>query len=260
MRGARGRERIIGSLEVLTMFRTGNPALKESTFRGVARAVGEEAMTLQGTVNKTGISLLILMAAAAFVWNSSTPQPFILLGLVGGLVTALVTIFKNTAAPYTTPLYAAFEGLLLGGLSLVFEARYHGIVINAVALTFGTLFVLLAAYSTGLIRPSENFKLGIVAATGAVALLYLGSMVMGFFGRSVPFIHDSGPIGIAFSLFVVGLAALNLVLDFDFIERGAEMGAPKYMEWVGAFGLLVTLVWLYMEILRLLAKMQDRRR
>jgi uncharacterized YccA/Bax inhibitor family protein len=260
MRGGTGRERIIDLLEVSTMFRTGNPALKESTFRGVTRAIGEEAMTLQGTVNKTGISLLILMAAAAFVWNSSIPQPFILLGLVGGLVTALITIFKNTAAPYTTPLYAAFEGLLLGGLSLLFEARYHGIVINAVGLTFGTLAVLLAVYSTGLIRPSENFKLGIVAATGAIALLYLVSMVMGFFGRSVPFIHDSGPIGIAFSLFVVGLAALNLVLDFDFIERGAAMGAPKYMEWVGAFGLLVTLVWLYMEMLRLLAKMQDRRR
>jgi uncharacterized YccA/Bax inhibitor family protein len=242
------------------MFRTGNPALKESTFRGFTRAFGEEAMTLQGTVNKTGISLLVLLAAAAFVWNSSVPAPFILLGLVGGLVTALVTVFKRTAAPYTVPLYAAFEGLLLGGLSLVFEARYPGIVINAVGLTFGTLAVLLTVYSTGMIRPSENFKLGIVAATGAIALLYLVSMVMGFFGKGIPFIHDSSPIGIAFSLFVVGLAALNLVLDFDFIERGAAAGAPKYMEWVGAFGLLVTLVWLYMEILRLLAKMQDRRR
>jgi uncharacterized YccA/Bax inhibitor family protein len=242
------------------MLRTGNPALKESTFRGVSRAVGEEAMTLQGTVNKTGISLLILLAAAAFVWNRANPQPFVLIGLVGGLVTALVTIFKNTAAPVTTPLYAAFEGLLLGGVSFMFEARYPGIVVNAVALTFGTLAVLLFAYSSGLIRPSENFKLGIVAATGAVALLYLVSMVLGFFGKSIPFIHDSGPIGIAFSLFVVGLAALNLVLDFDFIERGAAMGAPKYMEWVGAFGLLVTLVWLYLEILRLLAKLQDRRR
>jgi uncharacterized YccA/Bax inhibitor family protein len=246
--------------EVATMFRTGNPALKESTFRGVGRAVGEGAMTVQGTVNKTGLSLLILIAAAAFVWNSSVPQPFVLLGLLGGLVTALVTIFKPAASPYTTPLYAAFEGLLLGGLSLVFEARYPGIVINAVGLTFGTLAVMLAAYSSGLIRPSENFKLGIVAATGGVAVLYLVSMVMGFFGKSIPFIHDSGPIGIAFSLFVVGLAALNLVLDFDFIERGAAMGAPRYMEWFGAFGLLVTLVWLYMEILRLLAKMQDRRR
>jgi uncharacterized YccA/Bax inhibitor family protein len=244
----------------MTMLRTGNPTLKESTFRGVTRAFGEEAMTLQGTVNKTGLSLLILLAAAALVWNSSTPQPFVLLGLVGGLVTALVTVFKPTAAPVTTPLYAAFEGLLLGGLSLVFEARYPGIVINAVGLTLGTLAVLLLAYSSGLIRPSENFKLGVVAATGAVALLYFVSMVMGFFGKTIPFIHDSGPIGIGFSLFVVGLAALNLVLDFDFIERGAAMGAPKYMEWFGAFGLLVTLVWLYVEILRLLAKLQDRRR
>jgi uncharacterized YccA/Bax inhibitor family protein len=242
------------------MFRTGNPALKESTFRGVPRAIGEEAMTLQGTVNKTGLSLLVLLAAAAFVWNSDNPQPFILIGLVGGLVTALVTVFKNRAAPVTTPLYAAFEGLLLGGISMMFEARYPGIVINAVGLTFGTLAVLLVAYSSGLIRPSENFKLGVFAATGAVALLYLVSMVLGFFGKSIPFIHDAGPIGIAFSLFVVGLAALNLVLDFDFIERGAAAGAPKYMEWVGAFGLLVTLVWLYLEILRLLAKLQDRRR
>lgn len=242
------------------MFRTGNPALKESTFRGLTRAQGEAAMTLQGTVNKTGISLLILLGAAAFVWNSSVPQLFIIVGLVGGLIAALVTVFKPTAAPITTPIYAAFEGLLLGGLSLFFEQRYPGIVINAVALTFGTLAVLLAVYSTGLIRPSENFKLGIFAATGAVGVLYLVSMVMGFFGKSIPFIHDSGPIGIGFSLFVVGLAALNLVLDFDFIERGAASGAPKYMEWFGAFGLLVTLVWLYLEILRLLAKLQDRRR
>jgi len=242
------------------MFRTGNPALKESAFRGEARAYGDEAMTVNGTVNKTGVALLILLAAAAFVWNSETPQPFILVGLVGGLVAALVTVFKRTAAPYTVPVYAAFEGLLLGGLSVTFEQRYPGIVINAVALTFGTLAVLLAAYSTGLIRPSEKFKLGVFAATGAVALLYLVSMVMGFFGTSIPFIHDSGPIGIGFSLFVVGLAALNLVLDFDFIERGAAAGAPRYMEWFGAFGLLVTLVWLYLEILRLLAKLQDRRR
>ena len=242
------------------MFRTGNPALKESTFRGMTRAQGEGAMTLQGTVNKTGLSLLILLAAAAFVWNSSVPMPFMFVGLIGGLITALVTVFKPTASPITTPLYAAFEGLLLGGLSMVFEQRYPGIVINAVALTFGTLAVLLAVYSTGLIRPSENFKLGIFAATGAIGVLYLVSMVMGFFGKSIPFIHDSGPIGIGFSLFVVGLAALNLVLDFDFIERGAASGAPKYMEWFGAFGLLVTLVWLYLEILRLLAKLQDRRR
>ena len=242
------------------MFRTGNPALKESTFRGVPRVASGEAMTLQGTVNKTGLSLLILIAAAAFVWNSPVYQPFVFVGLIGGLVMALITIFRNTAAPWTTPLYALFEGLLLGGISKMFELQYPGIVINAVGLTFGTLAALLALYSTGLIRPSENFKLGIFAATGAIALLYLVSMVMGFFGRSIPFIHDSGPIGIAFSVFVVGIAALNLVLDFDFIERGAAGGAPKYMEWVGAFGLIVTLVWLYLEMLRLLGKLQGRDR
>lgn len=245
------------------MLRTSNPALKETTFRGLPRAMAGETMTLQGTVNKTGIALLILLGAAAFVWNTEVFQPFILIGLVGGLVTALVTIFKNTAAPFTTPLYAAFEGLLLGGISKMFEMQYPGIVINAVALTFGTLAALLAAYSTGIIRPSENFKLGIFAATGGIALLYMVTMGLGFFGVRVPYIHDSSPIGIAFSVFVVIIAALNLVLDFDFIERGAEAGVPRYMEWVGAFGLLVTLVWLYLEILHLLAKLQgggrDRR-
>ena len=245
------------------MLRTSNPALKETTFRGLPRAMEGQAMTLQGTVNKTGISLLILLAAAAFVWQSAVVQPFILIGLIGGLVTAVVTIFKNTAAPFTTPLYAAFEGLLLGGISKMFEMQYPGIVINAVALTFGTLAALLAAYSTGIIRPSENFKLGIFAATGGIALLYMATIVLGFFGVRVPYIHDSSPIGIAFSAFVVVIAALNLVLDFDFIERGAEAGAPKYMEWLGAFGMLVTLVWLYLEILHLLAKLQgggrDRR-
>ncbi|PYQ23818.1 MAG: hypothetical protein DMF79_03045, partial [Acidobacteria bacterium] len=172
---------------------------------------------------------------------------------------ALVTAFKPAFSPVTTPIYAALEGLFLGGVSGLYELRYPGIVMNAVGLTFGCLAALLAAYSSGLIRPSENFKLGIVAATGGIALLYLVSMGLGFFGKSIPFIHDSGPIGIAFSVFVVGLAALNLVLDFDFIEDGARRGAPKYMEWYGAFGLLVTLVWLYLEILRLLAKLQNRK-
>jgi uncharacterized YccA/Bax inhibitor family protein len=246
----------------MAMFRSGNPALRDDTFRAAGRAFGPEAMTLQGTVNKTGIALLILLAAAAFVWNMepATASVFILLGLVGGLVAALVTVFKKTAAPYTVPVYAAFEGLLLGGISAMYEQRYEGIVINAVGLTFGTLAALLLAYRAGLVRATENFKLGIFAATGGICLVYLVSMVMGFFGRTIPYIHESGTIGIGFSLVVVVIAALNLVLDFDFIERGAEMGAPRYMEWVGAFGLLVTLIWLYLEMLRLLAKLQDRRR
>lgn len=246
------------------MFRSGNPALKAETFTSVGRQFGAATMTIEGSVNRTGFALVILIACAALQWNQALGEglfyPLMLVGLVGGFVTALVTVFKKEWAPVTTPLYAALEGLMLGGLSLQFEARYPGIVINAVGLTLGTLAALLLAYKSGLIRASENFKLGIVAATGGIAILYLVSMVLGFFGKSIPFIHGSGPIGIGFSLVVVVIAALNLVLDFDFIENGAAAGAPKYMEWYAAFGLLVTLVWLYLEMLRLLSKLQDRRR
>jgi len=245
------------------MLRTGNPTLKAETFSSVVRATGEESMTVAGTVNKTGISLVILLGFAAMAWNGVLGEaagPALWVGLLGGLAVALVTVFKKEWAPVTTPLYAALEGMLLGCVSLVFEQRYPGIVFNAVGLTFGVLAALLAAYSSGLIRPSENVKLGIVAATGGIGLVYLVSMGLGFFGKSIPFIHDSGPIGIGFSLLVVGIAAMNLVLDFDFIETGAQRGAPKYMEWYGAFGLLVTLVWLYLEILRLLAKLQGKGR
>ncbi len=245
------------------MFRSGNPALRADTFQTGVRTLGGEAMTLDGAVNKTGISLVILIACAALQWNQVFGQlaPLVMvLGVFGGFVLALATMFRKDWAPVTTPLYAAFEGLLLGGLSLTFEARYPGIVMNAVGLTFGTLAVLLLLYRARLVQATDNFKLGVFAATGGIALLYLVSMVMGLFGFRVPFIHDSGPIGILFSLAVVAIAALNLVLDFDFIERGAATGAPKYMEWYAAFGLLVTLVWLYLEMLRLLAKLQDRRR
>jgi len=172
---------------------------------------------------------------------------------------AIATVFKKTWAPVTTPAYAVLEGLALGGISLGFEARYPGLVSQAVFLTFGTLGALLMAYRSGLVKATENFKLGIFAATGGIALVYLVSMVLGIFGKSIPMIHSSGTVGIVFSLVVVGVAALNLVLDFDFIEQGAAQGAPKYMEWYGAFGLLVTLVWLYLELLRLLSKLQDRR-
>jgi uncharacterized YccA/Bax inhibitor family protein len=246
------------------MFRSSNPALKAETFRGVARVRGDEAMTVTGTVNKAGLSLLILMATAALVWNGGLPAPLLIpamyAGLVGGVVIALVNVFKPQAAPITTPLYAIFEGVVLGVISLVFNVRYPGIAFSATALTIGTLAAMLLAYRAGVIRATEKTKLAIVAATGAIALVYLASMVVGFFGGRIPMIHDSGIVGIGFSLVVVAVAALNLVLDFDFIERGAQSGAPKYMEWYGAFALLVTLVWLYLEILRLLSKLQDRRR
>jgi uncharacterized YccA/Bax inhibitor family protein len=224
---------------------------------------GSEAMTLGGTVNKTAMSLAVLMIAASYVWNRGGEDPavgaFVMAGAIGGLIVALITVFKQRWAPFTTPIYAGLEGLALGGISVVFELRFPGIVSQAVFLTFGTLGALLVAYRSGLIRATENFKLGVAAATGGIFLVYLLSFVLGFFGVSIPLIHSSGTFGILFSLFVVAIAALNLVLDFDFIEQGIERGAPKYMEWYGAFWLLVTLVWLYLEILHLLAKLQNRR-
>ena len=244
--------------------RSGNPALTADTFTSFRAVPGTEQMTLGGTVNKTALSLVILIAAASFVWNRGAENPalgaWIMVSVVAGLIVALATVFKQAWAPYTTPIYAAAEGIALGGISVVFEARYPGIVSQAVFLTFGTLGALLVAYRSGVIRATENFKLGVFAATGGIALLYFLSFVLGFFGINVPLIHSSGTFGILFSLFVVVIAALNLVLDFDFIEQGVARGAPKYMEWYGAFGLLVTLVWLYLEILHLLAKLQSRQR
>ena len=212
--------------------RSGNPALTADTFATFPAVTDNEAMTLGGTVNKTALSLAILLVAASYVWNrgaaDSSLWTFTLIGFIGGFLVAMVTVFKQRWAPFTTPLYAGLEGLALGGISVVFETRYPGIVSQAVFLTFGTLGALLAAYRSGLIRATENFKLGVVAATGGIALLYLLSFVLGFFGIGVPLIHSSGTFGILFSVFVVVIAALNLVLDFDFIEQGVERGAPKY--------------------------------
>lgn len=246
--------------------RSGNLALNANTFAGLRPLVGESTMTLQGTVVKTGLLLLILTTTAGWTWGrfyqsggdpGTTWMPM-MLGAFGGLVVALITAFKKDWSPISAPIYAALEGLFLGGLSSLLEASYPGIVIQAVGLTFGTLAALLAAYASGTIRPSENFKLGLVAATGGICLVYVVSMVLGIFGVRMAFLHGSGLIGIGFSLVVVVIAALNLVLDFDFIENGAERGAPKYMEWYGAFGLMVTLIWLYIEILHLLMKLRDR--
>ncbi len=232
--------------------RSGNPVLKANTFINRQVAIDTGTMTIMGTVNKTALGLLLLMTTAIYIWNLAPADPRIgglmMVGIFGGLIVAIITIFKHHLAPYTAPAYALLEGLALGGISRFFETLYPGIVNQAVFITFGTLAALLFAYRSGLIKPTENFKLGIVAATGGIA-----------FGLQVPLIHSNSNFGILFSFGVVVIAALNLVLDFDFIEEGAEMGAPKYMEWFGAFGLLVTLVWLYLEILHLLAKLQSRR-
>jgi len=243
--------------------RTSNPALNEKAFRGEV-ALGGETMTLQGTVNKTGLLLLCVVVTAAWTWgmaHSETPEaamPWMIGGIVGGFVTALVTIFKRSWAPITAPLYALLEGLALGGISAFFERSYHGIAAEAVGLTFAVLFVILIAYKTGVIRATERFKLGVIAATGGIAIFYLVAMVLNLFHVNVGILYSSSPWAIGFSVFVVIIAALNLVLDFDMIETGVRIGTPKYMEWYGAFGLMVTLIWLYLEILRLLANSRRR--
>ncbi|MCF7908636.1 MAG: Bax inhibitor-1/YccA family protein [Candidatus Omnitrophica bacterium] len=239
--------------------RSGNPALRGKAFTKSYAYGSSESMTIQGTTNKTLVLLLFTLLTASWSWgNSLQAARFMIPAAIVGLIIGIVTVFKNEWSPITAPLYALVEGVFLGAISSFFEQTYQGIVTQAIGLTFGVLFCLLLAYKSKLIKVTDNFRLGVVAATGGIALLYIVSMVMGFFGVRIPFIHESGPLGIGFSLFVVVIASLNLVLDFDFIEKGAESGAPKYMEWYGAFGLMVTLIWLYLEILRLLAKLRSR--
>ena len=243
---------------------TGNPALNQNTFTDVESTRVGDAMTIQGTVNKTSILLVLMVIAASFTWRmyftgaGTALLPWTYGGAIAGFVIGLVTIFKKEWSPVTSPLYAICEGLFIGGISSILDARFPGIVLQAVMLTFGTLAALLGAYTTGLIVASDKFKRGIIAATGGIMLVYVVTMILGFFHVQVPFIYGSSPMSIGFSIVVVIIAALNLVIDFDFIEQGAKYGAPKYLEWYAAFGLLVTLVWLYLEILRLLSKINQR--
>ena len=250
--------------------RTTNPALNEQAFRYTGLSTLGEGMTVSGAVNKAGILLVLCVASAAWTWNrffaaSSVEEamaamaPLVMVGGIGGLIVAMVTIFKKEWSAITAPVYALLEGLVLGGISAMFEMRFHGIAIQAVSLTFGTLVVMLLAYRSGLIKVNDKMRLGIVAATGGIMLFYLAEFILGFFGVRFAAVNSAGPIGIIFSLIVVGVAAMNLVLDFDLIETGARWNAPKYMEWYSGFALLVTLVWLYLEMLRLLAKLNSRR-
>lgn len=242
------------------MFRSANPAL--NVFQESLPYSQSHSMTIQGTVNKTGILLVILILVASFLWGAQPASlgVWAMVGVVGGLIAAVVTMFKKEWVSYTAPVYAVFQGLALGAISTIFEARYPGLVIQAVGLTFATLFCMLGAYKTGLIQATEKFKFGMMIAMGGLMVFYLLQFVLGFFGVQFSAVNGSGIIGIGFSVFVVAIAALNLIMDFDVIEQGAKNGAPKWMEWYGAFALLVTLVWLYVEILRLLAKLRDRER
>ena len=240
-----------------TFGRSGNPAFTKN-FGGSAYDLPlNQRMTLDGAVNKTGILLGLCFTGAFVGWNMpSLTMPAWIIGIILGFV----TIFRSPAkSGSTAPLYALSQGIFLGGITLFFEAQFPGIAIQAIGLTFGILASLLFCYKSGLIKPTENFRLMVFSATMGIALLYFISIMMSLFGGGgIPLIHSNGLFGIGFSLFVVSIAALNLVLDFDFIEEGAEKGMPKYMEWYGAFALMVTLIWLYLEILRLLAKMRSR--
>ncbi|RJS91786.1 Bax inhibitor-1/YccA family protein [Salinisphaera sp. Q1T1-3] len=250
---------------------SGNPALTQKTFVNAPAATGAR-MTINGTVHKTAVLLLLTVVTAFFTWRSALSMlytsstydpmavfgPWVLGSAIVAFMVALVVIFKKTWAPYLAPVYAILEGVVIGFVSMTMEIQFPGIALQAAGLTFGTLAGMLMAYRSGLIRATENFKLGVVAATGGIVVVYLADLVMRMFGMPIGFIHDNGWLGIGFSLLVVGIAALNLVLDFDFIETGVERGAPAYMEWYGAFGLLVTLIWLYLEILRLLSKVRSR--
>ncbi len=239
--------------------RSGNPALNKNTFKNLS-VDGNQTMTIDGTVNKTSIALIMLLMSSYYTFTSSNTS-FIMIGMILGLILAITTIFKKHWAPITVPAYAICQGLALGGISAIYESMYTGIVQQAVFLTMGIFMALLFAYKTKIIKATENFKLGVFAATGGIGIVYLISFIMSFFGEglSIMNIQNSSMMSIGFSLFVVIIASLNLVLDFDFIEEASEMGLPKYMEWYATFGLLVTLIWLYLEILRLLAKLQSRR-
>ena len=251
-------------------FRSGNPALNSKTFENFS-VTQEKTMTLQGTVNKTIISLMILVVCGGFTYHSGNMN-WVWPGFIGGFIVALITVFKKEWSPITVPIYAVLEGLALGGISHIYAnlgfmsqvdpvtgnviQQSNNIVSTAILLTVGIFFSLLFLYKSRIIKVTENFKLGIFAATGGIAIMYLVSWIVG--GLEILSPTNGGMMSIGISLFIVVIASLNLVMDFDFIEEASEKGVPKYMEWYGAFGLLVTLVWLYLEILRLLAKLNSR--
>jgi uncharacterized YccA/Bax inhibitor family protein len=258
----------------MDLFKSSNPAFSEKIFSKAGAYTSDETMTVQGTMNKALLMLILVILGAAFTWkgffdampaegaeNVALPTSVItwmLIGGIGGFITSLIVIFAPKTSPYTAPIYAVLEGLFLGGISAFFAMQYSGIVMQAVGLTFITFFIMLTAYRTGLIKVTEKFRTIIIVATAAIALMYFVTFILGFFGVNTGYIHGNGLLSIGISIAVIAIAALNLLLDFDFIDRASAQGAPKYMEWYGAFGLMVTLIWLYIEFLRLLSKLNSR--
>lgn len=258
----------------MDLFKSSNPAFSEKIFSKAGAYTSDETMTVQGTMNKALLMLILVILGAAFTWKGffdampvegaeSVALPtsvivWMLVGGIGGFITSLVVIFAPKTSPYTAPIYAVLEGLFLGGISAFFAMQYSGIVMQAVGLTFITFFIMLIAYRSGWIKVTEKFRTIIIVATAAIALMYFVTFILGFFGVNTGYIHGNGLLSIGISIAVIAIAALNLLLDFDFIDRATQQGAPKYMEWFGAFGLMVTLIWLYIEFLRLLSKLNSR--
>ncbi|MFY7651938.1 MAG: Bax inhibitor-1/YccA family membrane protein [Chitinophagaceae bacterium] len=252
----------------MALFQSGNPTLAEKVFNNASVTNQTGTMTVRGTMNKFGFMLLMVIGAASYTWHlhselkQDTVNVLMMIGIFGGLISAFAIIFKPNWAPYIAPAYGLLEGLFLGGISAAineaFADTYPNIILNAVGLTFGVALAMFALFNFRIIKATERFKSIIYTATMGIAIFYLITMVVRLFGVNLAFMHDSSPLGIGISLFVVAIASLNLIMDFDMIEKGAENGAPKYMEWYGAFGLMVTLVWLYLEILKLLMRLANR--
>lgn len=242
------------------MMKSSNPVLNDKAFKKAASSLAHEGtMSIKGTVQKTFVLTALVFASAIWSWNNPSNM-WLMVGAIGGLITGLITAFKPTMAPITAPIYAVLEGLFLGGISLMISTQYGmgDIVIQAISLTIGVLFLMLFLYTSGIIKVTDKLRMGIVAATGAVFLMYLINFVMSFFGAAFFTMADTSFMAIGINLVIVGIAAFNLLLDFDFIDRASASGAPKAMEWYGAFGLMVTLIWLYIELLKLLSRLNRR--
>jgi len=249
----------------MSLFKSGNPTLSEKQFEKTISVSTGDSMTVRGTINKFGFLMLMVMAGAFLTWNQAengaNPMGWMIGGAIGGLVISIVIMFKPEWSPFLAPGYAILKGLFLGGISAFFiEGFYDGIVGHAILLTFAVVAAMYFLYAFRIIQVTNKLRSIIFIATASIAVFYLLTWILGFFGIQFEFLsaRNYSAFGIGFSIFVIVIAALNLLLDFDMIEQGANMGAPKYMEWYGAFGLLVTIVWLYLEILRLLARLNSR--
>ena len=245
-------------------FRTSNPILKEKNFRDAEFSTTGKTMTMNGTMNKALLMLLVLSVSASYVWHkvaagdTNSILPLMIFGIFGSLAIVLYTVFTRKVNAVTSISYSLFEGLMIGGFSALLNMRYPGIVMQAITITFGIAFSMFALYRFGFIQVTDKFRMGVMGATSGIFVVYMLSMLLGFFGIQIPFMHSSGMFGIGFNLFVIGIASMNLVLDFDFIDRAIRSNAPERMEWMGAFGLMVTLVWLYIEVLKLLSRLNRR--